>query len=319
MFPKVKICGMILGTSLEFGQHQNMRKEDKYTKVLLWAYAKQETGFTWEELKQSCSLSDSEERWVKKIFNTTNDADRKFVEHFRNDDNVAPNVHYYSLNEKGIAAALAALKAKRSDITNLIAISVSVISLLTAAISLGVAIWTGALTRDAVQLATQPQIDFYLQSTGTNTDEYIFGIENNGTIPITNIFAEYAQVSIYKTGCLPDSIDVTCGGFGSSMDIFFDQTVSIPILQPSESKEARIFMGDMGDTKDFVHALSITLSYSREIDKQRNTIPIVYFFRGEKIYTLDAIKDIPSMQPYLAAFRQLSAKTTLGNQKIYWK
>lgn len=81
-------------------------KEDLYINILLWAHDKQETGFTWDEMKNNFRLDDSQEHWIRKIFLTTSDSDRKFFEHLRNNDSVNPNVHYYSLNEKGILAAI---------------------------------------------------------------------------------------------------------------------------------------------------------------------------------------------------------------------
>jgi hypothetical protein len=87
-------------------KQRNKIKEDLYTKILLWAHDKQESGFTLEEMKNYFNLNSSQESWVRKIFFTTSDSDRKFFEHFKNDDTVTPNVHYYSLNEKGIMAAI---------------------------------------------------------------------------------------------------------------------------------------------------------------------------------------------------------------------
>lgn len=81
-------------------------REDLYIKVLLWAHEKQETGFTWEELKNHFKLNATEESWVRKIFLTTSDQDRKFFELLRNDDSVTPNQYFYSLNEKGITSAI---------------------------------------------------------------------------------------------------------------------------------------------------------------------------------------------------------------------
>lgn len=81
-------------------------KEDLYIRVLLWAHEKQETGFTIEEIRAAFSLSQDEDTWVRKIFLTKSDQDRKFFEHIRNDETIVPNRHLYSLNEKGITAAI---------------------------------------------------------------------------------------------------------------------------------------------------------------------------------------------------------------------
>lgn len=80
--------------------------EDLYISVLLWAHERQETGFTWEELKGQFTLDSSQEAWVRKLFLTTSVQDRKFFEHLRNNEVVTPNQHYYALNEKGITAVI---------------------------------------------------------------------------------------------------------------------------------------------------------------------------------------------------------------------
>ncbi|MFA5996451.1 MAG: hypothetical protein WC790_01875, partial [Candidatus Paceibacterota bacterium] len=184
------------------------KQKDKYTKILLWAYKKQDTGFTWEELKQECSLSDSEESWVKKIFNTTDDGDRKFVEHFRNDDSVEPNVHYYSLNEKGISAALSAIESKKlrrnNFVTGLIAVGGLIISIL----SLNSAIQTGKLTQRSVddthyalELTAQPTVSLSVEN-----DEYGFIKFASSTInftlkntSLTNYRDLHIDISLFQT------------------------------------------------------------------------------------------------------------------------
>ncbi|MHB8660579.1 MAG: hypothetical protein ACYC75_01385 [Minisyncoccota bacterium] len=81
-------------------------RQDLYTRILLWAYDKQETGFTMEEIRPTFDLSQEEDTWVCKIFLTTSDQDRKLFEHFRNDESGTTNKHPYALNEKGITAAI---------------------------------------------------------------------------------------------------------------------------------------------------------------------------------------------------------------------
>src|SRR3989339_1335837 len=81
-------------------------KEDLYIRVLLWAHDKQESGFSWEDMNKTFQLNFKQEQWIRKIFLTTSDSDRKFIELFYNNDSVNPNVHYYTLNEKGIMAAV---------------------------------------------------------------------------------------------------------------------------------------------------------------------------------------------------------------------
>ena len=91
------------------------KNNDLYVRILLWAHEKQEIGFSWEQLKTEFSINSQQDSWVQKIFLTTSDNDRKFFEHLRNDETVTPNVHYYSLNEKGLTAAVNYLSLKETE------------------------------------------------------------------------------------------------------------------------------------------------------------------------------------------------------------
>lgn len=110
--------------------------EDLYILVLLWAHEKQETGFTWEELKKHFTLNSSQESWVRKIFLTVSDQDRKFFEHLRNDETVTPNQHYYSLNEKGITAAINYKGLAHAEMTSSLAIWFAWLSILLTAVGI---------------------------------------------------------------------------------------------------------------------------------------------------------------------------------------
>lgn len=110
--------------------------EDLYVRVLLWTHEKQETGFSWESLTRHFSLNLQQESWVKKIFLTSNGHDRKFFEHLRNDDTVNPNQHYYSLNEKGITAAINYKSLAHAEKTSSLAIGFAAFSILLTAIGI---------------------------------------------------------------------------------------------------------------------------------------------------------------------------------------
>ena len=110
--------------------------EALYILVLLWAHEKQETGFTWDELKKHFTLNSAQEAWVRKIFLTTSDQDRKFFEHLRNDETVTPNQHYYSLNEKGISAAINYKSLAHAEKTSSLAIWFAGLSILLTAIGI---------------------------------------------------------------------------------------------------------------------------------------------------------------------------------------
>lgn len=118
------------------GDKDKKAEEDLYIRVLLWAHEKQETGFTWEILRKHFSLNVLQEGWVRHIFLTTSDQDRKFFEHLRNDETVNPNQHYYSLNEKGITAAINYKSLAHAEKTSSLAIWFAGFSILLTAIGI---------------------------------------------------------------------------------------------------------------------------------------------------------------------------------------
>lgn len=176
-----------------------MKKQDKYTQILLWAYRKQEKGFTWDELTQEFGLSGLEENWVKKIFKTVDDSDRKFFEHYRNDENVTSNVHYYSLNEKGILAALSYLEWQQTKKSSFRANIFSGVAVLIGVVALGVAAYTGWLTYRSIQIATDPQIEMFLKHDGANdegSDIFSLGVANIGAVNIASLTVKYFSANV---------------------------------------------------------------------------------------------------------------------------
>jgi hypothetical protein len=75
-----------------------------------------------------------QEAWVRKVFLTTSDADRKFFEILRNDETTTPNVYYYSLNEKGMSAVVDYLELKEARKSGKNAMYIAVGSLVIATI-----------------------------------------------------------------------------------------------------------------------------------------------------------------------------------------
>jgi hypothetical protein len=110
--------------------YHKYRKQDLYTRILLWAYRKQESGFTHQELVDDFNLTPSQDAWVWKMFNTSSDYDRKFFEHLRNDETAIPNQHYYALNEKGITSAVNYLSLKQAEMNSRLAMIISVASII---------------------------------------------------------------------------------------------------------------------------------------------------------------------------------------------
>ncbi len=109
--------------------YRKYKNQDLYTRILLWAYKKQESGFTHKELVDAFSLTQAQDAWVWKIFNTASDNDRKLFEHLRNDDKSTPNQHYYALNEKGITSAVNYLSLKQTEKISRIAVFLSIVSI----------------------------------------------------------------------------------------------------------------------------------------------------------------------------------------------
>ncbi|MEK7173710.1 MAG: hypothetical protein AAB710_01350, partial [Patescibacteria group bacterium] len=62
--------------------------------------------------------------------------DRKFFAHLRTDDSVNPNQYYYSLNEKGITAAINYKSLAHAEKTSSLAIWFAVFSILLTAIGI---------------------------------------------------------------------------------------------------------------------------------------------------------------------------------------
>ncbi len=117
------------------------KDEDLYIRVLMWAYEKQETGFTWEEMKSFFVLNKLQENWVRKIFLTASDQDRKFFEHLRNDDTVAPNQHFYSLNEKGLNTAINYKALTSAEKNSNTALRIAIVGIFLTAIGIFLQLW----------------------------------------------------------------------------------------------------------------------------------------------------------------------------------
>ncbi|PIR46873.1 MAG: hypothetical protein COV07_02000 [Candidatus Vogelbacteria bacterium CG10_big_fil_rev_8_21_14_0_10_45_14] len=109
---------------------QTKSLEDLYIRVLLWAFQRQEAGFTWKELIDNFQLNSLQEIWVRKIFLTVSDHDRKFFEHLRTGDATTFSTEHYSLNEKGVTAALNYKSLAHAEKTSSSAITIATISML---------------------------------------------------------------------------------------------------------------------------------------------------------------------------------------------
>lgn len=286
--------------------------EDLYTRVLLWAHKKQESGFTWQEMQEKFKLTGPQESWVRKIFLTADGNDRKFFEHLRNDDTVEPNQHYYSLNEKGITAAINYKNLSHAEKGSRWALWFAGLSIFLTAVGL----W---FTHQSLQLVTLPQVDYYLQlKEGDENGTYEFGMENNGVVPISDITLSHSQVNIYRKGCsrFPEN-GITCGGSGVGLSDMFTVKERLQPILPAQTRTVDVIIS--GPDEQYIHVLKMDITYERDVDRQKSTEEIVFFIDGVQIYSLDEVRDIPRMELYVAAFRELSADTTLSNPKMYWR
>lgn len=106
--------------------------ESLYIKILIWAYEKQDIGFSFKELKEKFNLSHDQEQWVLKVFRSNLPASENLFDHLSYSNN--KNKHIFVITSKGTSAAVEYLNlkeakrsAKRAEIIALVAISIGII------------------------------------------------------------------------------------------------------------------------------------------------------------------------------------------------
>lgn len=90
-------------------------EESLYIKILVWAYSQQESGFTWEDLKNKFNLNYDQEQWALKIFRSNMPSSENLIDHIYNQ---GKNEHKYFITAKGTSAAVDYLnleEAKKSS------------------------------------------------------------------------------------------------------------------------------------------------------------------------------------------------------------
>ena len=164
-------------------------KEDLYTKILLWAHDKQETGFTWQEMRDHFNLTDSQMSWVNKIFLTTSDSDRKFFEQLRDDG----SVRYYSLNEKGITAAINYKGLRHAEKNSELALWVAIISIAITAIGLGLAWQQINLSeiQNVPQQIDQARAVQFCKENPTSQESGLFEVATGNPAPCSEVLQNY--------------------------------------------------------------------------------------------------------------------------------
>jgi len=109
-----------------------MIEESPYIKILIWAYNKQETGFTWDDLEKEFRLTESQKLWVQKIFRSNMPASENLIDHLSYDDK--SDSHLFMITAKGTSAAVdylsleeAKSSSRRAEKIALVAIIIGVI------------------------------------------------------------------------------------------------------------------------------------------------------------------------------------------------
>ena len=86
-------------------------EESLYIKILVWAYEKQESGFTWKDLEDAFSLNKEQMQWVQKIFRSNTPASENLIDHIHNSQT---DEHTYFITAKGTSAAVDYLNLKEA-------------------------------------------------------------------------------------------------------------------------------------------------------------------------------------------------------------
>lgn len=87
-------------------------KESLYIKILIWAYNRQELGFTLEDLKKEFNLNKSQEQWVLKVFRSNIPAAENLIDHIYSS---GTDSYKYFITAKGTSAAIQYLNLKEAE------------------------------------------------------------------------------------------------------------------------------------------------------------------------------------------------------------
>ena len=90
-------------------------EETLYIKILVWAYSRQEQGFTWGDLKTEFKLTAEQEQWVQKIFRSNMPVADNLFDHLSS--NSETNPHLFVITSKGTSAAIDYLNLKEAEKT----------------------------------------------------------------------------------------------------------------------------------------------------------------------------------------------------------
>jgi hypothetical protein len=88
-------------------------EEGLYIRILIWAYNRQESGFTWDDLKREFELNSDQEQWVQKIFRSNMPTGDNLIDHL--DYARGHDIHTLVITSKGISAAVQYLNLKEAE------------------------------------------------------------------------------------------------------------------------------------------------------------------------------------------------------------
>lgn len=106
-------------------------EETLYIRILVWAYKKQEAGFSMEELEKEFNLNIAQKEWVLKVFRSNITASDNLIDLLSYND--SKKEHLYVITSKGTAAAIeylnlveAKISSGRAEKIALVAIAIGV-------------------------------------------------------------------------------------------------------------------------------------------------------------------------------------------------
>ena len=107
-------------------------KKSLYIKILIWAYKKQEIGFSMKELKEKFNLNSRQEQWVLNVFRSNMPSSENLIDHLNYSG--TNNEHFFVITSKGMSAAIAYLSleeakksSKRAEIIAWFAIGIGIV------------------------------------------------------------------------------------------------------------------------------------------------------------------------------------------------
>lgn len=92
-------------------------EDNRFIKILEWAYKKKKDGFSWEELTKEFNLTPDQNKWAQKVFLSDN-----LIDHFDYKD-----AYIYGITAKGISIIIEYRSGKRARCIAIAAIVIGVI------------------------------------------------------------------------------------------------------------------------------------------------------------------------------------------------